>query len=129
MNRLHFIKKLFGTGALMLLPFQVQKRKNSSLLLRFKVAGFQFYKGEKLMDTMQAGQALTIHREPENPHDRHAIAIYYRNEKIGFVPRSKNEVLSRLIDLDSSRISAEIIEVRSADNPWDAVAAAIYLNS
>ena len=76
---------------------------------------------------MSPGESLTLMREPNNPYDKKAIALYHRNRKIGFVPREKNEVLSKLLDSHAATINAEIIQIHPNANPFDAVYAGIYL--
>ena len=42
---------------------------------------------------------LLLRREPDNRHDERAILILDETgRKLGYVPRAKNEVLSRLMD-------------------------------
>ncbi len=132
MKRLEFIKKLFGSGALMFLPLGLLKpieEKKKISLLKFGIRGFQYYSGPELIHSMQKGEKLTIVREPENNFDKNAIALYYQNQKIGFVPREKNAVLSRLIDSDRIDLSAEILNIRNDEVSWDEVSAVIYIQA
>ena len=132
MKRIDFIKKIFSSGALMFLPlglFKFSKEKKNAELLRFHVRGFQYYDGPDMMERMKAGEELSLLREPENKFDKHAIAVYYRQRKIGFVPREKNEVLSRLMDNKTGNLSAEINQIRNDDVSWNEVSAVIYFMS
>ena len=47
---------------------------------------------------MRQGAALELHREPENPHDRNAIAVYYGNLQIGFFNKRLAVHIAPLID-------------------------------
>ncbi|MDR1582736.1 MAG: HIRAN domain-containing protein [Prevotellaceae bacterium] len=48
---------------------------------------------------LKKGQHLDLIREPDNKYDMFAIAIYNSNkEKLGYIPRDKNEMLARLMD-------------------------------
>ncbi len=53
----------------------------------------------KLLESLVPGTELKLKREPENKHDRWAIAIY-TNEglQLGYVARYKNEAIARLMD-------------------------------
>ena len=132
MKRIEFIKKLFGSGILMFLPLGFIKsnvERKATCLLEFDVKGFRYYEGPDLIGKMRNGEALSLVREPENKFDKNAIAIHYKNQKIGFVPREKNEVLSKLLDAGSQNVSAEIVALRDDDVSWDAVTAKIYMSS
>ena len=41
---------------------------------------------------------LDLLREASNEHDKHAILVKYNGQKIGYVPRKDNYVLSKLMD-------------------------------
>ncbi len=42
-------------------------------------------------------QALDLLKEPDNPHDRRAIAVYAEGTKVGYLPREDNLILEKLI--------------------------------
>ena len=45
------------------------------------------------------GKRVKFFREPENEHDERAIVIKNdHGDKLGYIPRDKNEILSRLMD-------------------------------
>ena len=37
-------------------------------------------------------------REPENPYDVNAVALYAGGLRIGYVPRRRNSTVARLLD-------------------------------
>jgi hypothetical protein len=127
MNRTEFLKKLSGAAGFMLLPIKKLTAKKKNWLLQFHVRGFQYYNGPNIVYQMKPGESLTLVREPKNPYDKHAIALYHCNQKIGFVPREDNAVLSRLLDSHAATIKAEIIQIHPGAGPFDAVYAGIYL--
>lgn len=68
------------------------------LFNRFSVAGFQYYGGPALVRRLKPGALFNLVREPENPYDPYAVEIYVGEVKLGYVPRSDNRHLSRLLD-------------------------------
>lgn len=42
---------------------------------------------------------LTLQREPENEFDKFAIKLLYKNNKLGYIPKSKNQTIARLMDV------------------------------
>ena len=63
------------------------------------------------------GQALALIREPENPHDRNAIRIEWRGEKIGYVPRPDNVAIAGSIDTGTT-FTASIGDFVPQAPPW-----------
>ncbi|HQI02956.1 MAG TPA: HIRAN domain-containing protein [Deltaproteobacteria bacterium] len=68
------------------------------LLLQANVAGFRYYRGEKVWPRIHPGDAIILKREPHNPHDRKAIALYWHDEKLGYIPRTDNSVIANILD-------------------------------
>lgn len=65
----------------------------------FTIAGMIHYK--KSID-LAPGVPLKLAREPDNEHDRDAIAVYYNDEKVGYVansPSTKHESTSSASEL------------------------------
>lgn len=68
-------------------------------LLDIVVAGTSFCESINDITPMLTPQeVLKMVRDPQNEHDTQAIGIYYKNTRIGWVPRELNLVISRLMD-------------------------------
>jgi hypothetical protein len=65
---------------------------------RFFVAGFPYHAGPKLIHWLNVGEMLRLVREPDNPHDARAVAIYYEDDRIGYVPRNQNHNIAGQLD-------------------------------
>ena len=50
-----------------------------------------------LINELSFGQAVTLVVETDNPYDNEAVAIYYKDKKLGYVPKEKNSFLSTLL--------------------------------
>ena len=63
------------------------------------VVGMQYHSGsrEKLKGLTQ-GSSLTLRREPENPYDSNAVAVWCGAARIGYLRRLDAEVISRRLD-------------------------------
>jgi hypothetical protein len=77
------------------------------LIQHTALAGFRHHAAPRLWPALRRRALLTLRREPENPHDANAVALYWRGEKIGYVPRGENLVVARLLDR-RRRLSARI---------------------
>lgn len=85
------------------------------------VAGLKYHEGQGLVPRLRAGQQLTLRREPQNPHDPKAIAVFAASgHKLGYLPRRLNEIPANL--MDSGRpVIARVNEVDPTALPWEAV--------
>ena len=74
------------------------KPQQHYLLNKFSVAGFYYYKGTELIDIMKPSETLSMKPRPTNPHDKYAVELHYKGQLIGYIPRSDNKHIFRLID-------------------------------
>lgn len=80
------------------------------LLLECRVAGTSYRPNIAAVEPeLNLGAKFRLEREPDNEFDEWAIKIYdARNVHIGYVPKTKNEVLARLLDAGKT-LSARLI--------------------
>ncbi len=126
MQRSTFLKRLVSVGIFGKFSQQSLQQSNKIYLQQFFVAGFRYYKGMQLLTKIAVSDFLELRREPNNPYDDCAIALYWQHEKIGFVPASNNEVISRLIDANALPLLAQITHINKLVQPWENLAVAIY---
>lgn len=84
---------------------------------RFHIAGFQFYDGPRWVGKMKPGELLTLTAEDDNPHDRFAVKIERNGVKVGYVPRTDNFHVSRLIRRGAD-LRCEVEAVSPDKEPW-----------
>jgi hypothetical protein len=87
------------------------------LLLKTRVAGLRFHGGERVRTLISAGDPVVLRREPSNPHDARAVAIFWKNEKLGYLPRSDNSVIAGLLD-QGAPVDAHIVRMHEAEEAW-----------
>jgi hypothetical protein len=126
MNRRNLIQLI---GALIVTPVVAKaKPKQPTLLLQQSpIAGFQYYDGEQLWDQFQLNQPLTLQREADNPHDKRAVAIYWRHQKLGYIPRRDNTAISQLIDRGQT-LQVSIQQLNDTDNVWKRMQIAVMVS-
>ena len=66
--------------------------------LHLCLAGFQYHRAEGIWPFLRPGLELRLRREPWNRHDPLAVAVYYRREKLGYLPRADNAAVARWLD-------------------------------
>ena len=68
-------------------------------LLNCNIAGTTFLDLDEIEPELKKHQLLMLIREPKNQNDDKAILILTEDgQKLGYVPKKKNEVLSNLMD-------------------------------
>ena len=68
-------------------------------LLNCNIAGTTFLDLDEIEPELEKYQLLMLIREPKNENDDKAILILTEDgQKLGYVPKNKNEVLSNLMD-------------------------------
>ena len=74
----------------------------------FYIAGFTFWDGCMAFNELKVGRKLRLVCEEDNRYDPNAVAIYYENYKLGYIPRGENQMISQFVDLGY----ADIFDVR-----------------
>ncbi|HMM47340.1 MAG TPA: HIRAN domain-containing protein [Thiobacillaceae bacterium] len=90
------------------------------LLQDSPLAGFQYHAGKTLWPQLRVGDALTLVREPDNPHDVRAVRVEWRGHKLGYVPRRENADVARLMDRGQT-LEARIVRLAEVRDPWSRV--------
>jgi hypothetical protein len=129
-TRRKFLSFLLATPLAGLLPKKVaaQHEQQKVLINKFTVAGFQYYKGPKIIGSVRPGDTLELAAEPQNRHDEFAVQILYREKKIGYVPRSDNRHISRLLQ-EKVRLECTVAEAHPGLQPWEMLQVEVFLVS
>lgn len=68
-------------------------------LIKIYVAGLDYIDYmDDIFPIIKVRDKLELLREASNKYDKHAILVKYNGQKIGYVPRKDNYVLSKLMD-------------------------------
>ena len=86
-------------------------------LITTNVAGLDFIDNiDEILSKIQTGDKLELFRESSNEYDHRAILVKFQGEKIGYVPRSENHVLSNL--MDGGKLLYGIVDSFGEDEPY-----------
>ncbi|MBO4737981.1 MAG: HIRAN domain-containing protein [Bacteroidales bacterium] len=77
-------------------------------LLNTHIAGFAYWDGAEAFASLQIGTILHLQREESNRFDAYAVAVYYNEYKLGYLPRECNKEISKYLDMGYE----DIYEVR-----------------
>lgn len=118
MQRRTFLRTLLGGLAVSSMgTLHAKTRARKILLLESPLAGYQYHRAEGVWSFLRVGEVLRLVREPANPHDANAIAVYFKNDKLGYVPRSENRALALMLDR-GELVQAHVIRLTSDPDPW-----------
>ena len=84
------------------------------------VAGFRYHDGPDIMQYLQPGDDVQLIAEPGNPYDEWAVRIEHKKSRIGYLPRTQNQTVSRLLQ-QGAPMECQIVAVDPATTPWEAV--------
>lgn len=94
----------------------------------FNVAGYVYWEGPLVFGQMRVGDTITLEREEENKFDAYAVAIYYNEHKIGFVPRENNHELSKFLETGHGDIfDARINSIDPVAHSEEKIGITVYL--
>jgi len=107
--------------SLCLLAGAAQAQVAAHILLQDSpLAGFQYHAGKAVWPDLRVGDALTLAREPDNPHDPRAVRVDWHGLKLGYVPRRDNADVARLLD-NGQPLVARISRLAEGRDPWSRV--------
>jgi len=111
---------------LMLAVFAAHAQSIRVLVQSSPLAGFKYHAATAVWDELKVGDALTLAREPDNPHDHNAVRVSWHGQQLGYLPRAENGAVAAEMDR-GGRIEARIARLRNHRNPWQRVLVEVYL--
>jgi hypothetical protein len=120
MKRRTFFSRLLGGFGLIPAAPVVTGGGRYVLIQESPIAGFQFHRGEALWPSLSVGQTVELVREPSNPHDANAVAVYFNQEQLGYVPRAENQIVAQMLDRGEC-LEASIVDLTDDEDPWNRV--------
>lgn len=127
-NRRGFLLTALTAFAAALTPARAAatRPRRHLLLNRFAVAGFRHHAGPRCLAHLEPGTPLLLQAEPAHPMDRFAVRICWRGHLLGYVPRTDNRHLSRLLR-QGAELRARILDTAPNAAPWEQVRVAVEL--
>jgi hypothetical protein len=129
MLRRTFLKTLLGVAVAMPGAAGARSKPPPSdplVLQRSPLAGFQFHDAQAVWGGLSPDDALDLIRERTNPHDHRAVAVHWRGQKLGYVPRTDNCTIAQLLDRGQP-VSGRILNLKESNDPWQRITLEISL--
>ena len=129
MDRRDFIKMLLQGGvSAPLMPAVVLAAPARKIIVQQSpIAGFQYYDGEQVFSELWVGTPLLLIREQDNTYDKNAVAVHFKQYKLGFVPKADNTAIAQMLDR-GEYLSARVVELAQSRNPWERVCFEVVLD-
>lgn len=64
----------------------------------YSIVGMNWRKTEDIVAALKVGTPVVLVREPKNPVDPRAVAVYAEGILVGYVPKKQNAALAQFID-------------------------------
>lgn len=90
------------------------------------INGMAYYEARRALPSLRVGDSLELRREPDNRHDRRAVEVFWRNRKLGYLPRVENAAVAQMVDA-GERLECSIVGIVPSKFPWDAVTVRVDL--
>ena len=121
MQRRTFFRRLVGGFAAAVVGLPAAAAGRVALVQESPVAGFQFHRGEAIWPLLRVNDELiNLVRESANSHDENAVAVYFRDQKLGYVPRRENAAVAQMLDR-GERLAAKICKLSVSEDPWQRI--------
>lgn len=127
-NRRSFFKLLFSApaSAWAVASLKQTPAERVVMLDDFHVAGVRYYEGRELLEELKAGEPLALRLQPANPHDKFAVEIFRGETKLGYIPRTHNQHISRMLE-HGFELRCQIVRVNPHVDYWEAIFATVSL--
>jgi hypothetical protein len=132
MKRKDFLKNILlsSAGALVTAPLSAESepaKQKIRLAVTF-IAGFQHYDGPDAESLLETGMPLQLNREPHNQYDKNAVEVWTGDAKLGYVPRSDNKTITKLMD-QGTEVQALVLELDPSAFPNSVKIEVFYLKN
>ncbi len=98
-------------------------------LSHFHIAGFSYYDGVFAFNDMKVGSELVLKLEEDNKYDPKAVAVYFKNHKLGFIPRADNDIFYKLLKVGFKGISCHVQRLSPEEHPEEQVQVVAFLHN
>lgn len=96
-------------------------------LKSFLIAGFQYHEGALAFSQMEIGTKLQLRAEPENRWDHNAVAIYFADYKLGYIPRDENHDIAKILQAGHEIFETVVQQLDPRENPANQVRVVIFV--
>jgi len=105
-----------------------QGEQTKALFQEVMLAGYPYHRAEGVWPFLRIGEVVRLQREPYNQHDHNAIAVYFKNDMLGYIPRNENRLLAQMMDR-GERLEVRITQLLPESRPWKGMKLSVFLGT
>lgn len=92
------------------------------------IAGFTYWDGAEAFSKLTIGTMLTLQREENNQFDPYAVAVYFEEYKLGFIPRNQNKEVAKFLEMGYEDIfEVRINRISPEEHPENQIGMIVHL--
>lgn len=76
---------------------RIQMTKGTVLFKETEIKGTEYISNQHIFYMFEENDILMLKAEPNNKHDEYAVAVYFGDNKVGYLPRRDNKEISLLL--------------------------------
>ena len=126
MKRRTFFRRLLGSLGATVASSHIGAEDRSVIIQESPIAGFQFHRGDAIWPSLAVGEKLALIRESSNTNDPNAVAVYFHDQQLGYVPRGENGAIAQMLDRGEN-LEARISTLLLEEDPWERIRITITL--
>jgi hypothetical protein len=96
-------------------------------LAHFSIAGFTYYDGVLAFNELKIGTELRLVPDATNQYDPRAIAVYYNDYKLGFIPKSDNRIFYKLMKIGFDQFEVRVQRLAPDEDPEQQISVIVHL--
>ena len=106
------------------------KKQSNRQYFNCHIAGFSHWEGCLVINDLKPGAKLNLVRDAHNPFDPRAVAIYYGDTKLGYIPAAHNEEIAKFFDLGHDDIFEARVQSKNPDtHPEHQVRVVVFIKA
>ena len=93
----------------------------STYFLHCYIAGLQYYEALEVWKKLEIGQTLELSPDPDNRYDEHAVIVAFKGKKLSYLPKSQNQVVSKILQAGHDAYKARIQSLYSQNPMYERI--------
>lgn len=107
-----------------------KRQEKRRFFMHCNIAGFTYWDGCLALEQLKVGSKLELIPDDKNRHDINAVAIYYDDYKLGYIPSSKAESVRQFFDMGHNDIfETRVSRINKEEHPESQVLINIYIKN
>lgn len=106
----------------------VKRQEKRRHFITCDIAGFTYWDGCMALERLKIGSQLQLMWEEDNKFDPYAVAVFFEDMKLGYIPRGENHDLSKFLEMGYEDIfEVRVNKLDLDEHPESQVGIIVYL--